>query len=69
MLKNILKLEGVQQLKKVQQSGIMGGVDKCCIRKPPNGLTDAGDEEGWCNSSPACCGVSRCACYPCTPQQ
>lgn len=58
-MKKLLNLG--KPLNKVEQKQIQGGVDKCCLRPPPNGIESEGS---WCNSRAACC-RSSCACNPC----
>lgn len=74
MIKNILNFQGVEQLSRKQKSTITGGVEKCCIRVPSNGIMqqeisdDTANDGSWCNSNPSCNGegeggyYSKCGC-------
>ncbi|MDZ4148741.1 MAG: hypothetical protein U1C58_10685 [Flavobacteriaceae bacterium] len=61
MLHEFLNSSGVYKLSNEQQAFLVGGVDKCCIRVPPNGI--ASFSTSWCNSKPECKEAgSICAC-------
>lgn len=65
MLKQLLKIEGVDFLSKKQQTAILGGIDRCCIRVPSNGITSSNNEisDGDENDppKPANCAIPECA--------
>lgn len=61
-MKNLKNLG--KSLTRIEQKSIIGGqvsssIERCCIRVPTHGA--AGNDD-WCNDSPACKGVSSCAC-------
>ena len=65
MLQDFLTSNEVQTLDSNQQSQLIGGVDRCCIRVPSGGFTlEISDGDGWCNDNYECkVAGSTCACF------